>query len=312
VETGKEVRLPTIAFELWHAVDYVRFVAEVQDAVKQCEVARATAPAKAAVAVASSAVPQMQPPVLKFSGPVKDDSSVAVVIGIRDYNLLGEIPGCAADARAFADAFREARGMNPRRIVLMTDDGEKSRVPTRSLIQERIRMCASEAKADGMALVYFSGHAVTKDGQAMLVPWDCDMTEGIAVSWVTDQLKQSKARDKVLIVDACHSGAREKGVLVVEKQSLGTAEGVAMFLSCGKDENSYPVESGKRSIYTDVFLRCLREAAKGPSAVTARALEQKIEEEMSGWRLQTGRSQTPQLILAEGQDMTLVPVALAH
>ena len=236
-----------------------------------------------------------------------DNSSVAVVIGIGDYVFLGEIPGCKADATAFADAFQKARGMNPKRVILMTDDGDKSHVPGKAMIEERIKMCVAEVKPDGMALVYFSGHAVTRDGQAVLVPKDCEATNGIPVSWITAQLKDSKARDKVLIVDACHAGAAQKGVLVVARESFVNAEGIAMFLSCNKDESSYPTEGGQRSIYTDVFLRCLQDARADSSAITARSLEQRIEDRMSEWRLQTGKRQTPQLIIASDGDVTLVP-----
>ena len=236
-----------------------------------------------------------------------DNSSVAVVIGIGDYVFLGEIPGCKADATAFADAFQQARRMNPKRVILMTDDGDKSHLPSKAMIEERIKMCAAEVKPDGMALVYFSGHAVTRDGQAVLVPKDCEATNGIPVSWITAQLKESKARDKVLIVDACHAGAAQKGVLVVARESFVKAEGIAMFLSCNKDENSYPTEGGNRSIYTDVFLRCLQDARADSSAITARSLEQRIEDRMSEWRLQTGKRQTPQLIISGDGDVTLVP-----
>jgi hypothetical protein len=238
-----------------------------------------------------TSAPEGQPATVRYDGVVKDNSSVAVVIGIGNYVLLGQIPGCKADATAFADAFQQVRRMNPKRVI-----------------ESRIKMCANEVKPDGMALVYFSGHAITQDGQALLVPKDCDASNGIAVSWITAQLKGSKARDKVLIVDACHAGAAQKGLLVVERKSFANAEGVAMFLSCNKEENSYPAEGGKTSIYTDVFLHCLQEAATGASAITARSLEKRIEDRMSEWRLQTGKMQTPQLILPGDADVTLVPV----
>jgi uncharacterized caspase-like protein len=230
-----------------------------------------------------------------------------VVIGISDYVFLGKIPGCKADATSFANAICEARRMNPDHVILMTDGADDSHLPTKSLIEARISMCANEAKPDGLMLVYFSGHAVTEDGRAVLVPKDCRPADGIPLSRVVAWLDGSKARDKVLVVDACHAGAEQKGVLVVARESLPESVGVAMFLSCGKEENSYPLENGQRSVYTDAFLQCLKEAAPAGSAVTARLLEQRIEERMRDWRLRTGLQQTPQLILAEGQDMTLVP-----
>ena len=233
---------------------------------------------------------------------------MAVVIGIGDYVFLGKIPGCEADAISFANAICETRRMDPNNVVLMTDSGDKSHLPTKAMIESRIRMCVNEAKPDGMALVYFSGHAVTQDGQALLVPKDCEAANGIPVNTVVAMLRESPARDKVLIIDACHAGAAQKGVLVIARDTIKAAEGVAMFLSCDKEENSYPLENGEKSVYTDAFLRCLQESASGSTAVTARSLEGKIEDKMRAWRLQTGLRQTPRLVMANDSDVTLVPV----
>ena len=251
---------------------------------------------------ASPAAPASPKPPVAYS----DNSSVAVVIGISDYVFLGRIPGCDADATAFAEAFRETRRMNPRNVVLMTDSGDKSHEPTKLMIESRIKMCVNEAKPDGMALVYFSGHAVTQDGQALLVPKDSDATNGIPVNTVVAMLRESPARDKVLIIDACHAGAAQKGVLVIARDAIKEADGVAMFLSCDQEESSYPLENGEKSVYTDAFLRCLQEAASGSTPITARLLEGKIEEKMRAWRLETGKRQTPQFKGDGG--VTLVPV----
>ena len=256
----------------------------------------------------ATAIPPAAPVSLKPPVVISDNSSVAVVIGIGDYVFLGKIPGCEADATTFAEAFCEARQMNPRNVVLMTDSGDKSHLPTKSMIESRIRMCVNEVKPDGMALVYFSGHAVTQDGQALLVPKDCEAANGIPVNTVVAMLRESPARDKVLIIDACHAGAAQKGVLVIAKDTIKAAEGVAMFLSCDKEENSYPLENGEKSVYTDAFLRCLQESASGSTAITARLLEGKIEDKMREWRLQTGKRQTPQLLISGDGDVTLIPV----
>jgi hypothetical protein len=284
----------------------------IEDLVEDLDIATALRTAQGGKAYAAQPPPPAPSiPAATVSLPsgvaCADDSSVAVVIGIADYVFLGKIPGCKADAAAFANAFCGARRMNPKNVVLMTDDGDTSHQPTTTMIKERVELSANEVKSEGMFLVYFSGHAVTQDGKALLVPKDARPADGIPVRQVVALMKESKARDKVLIIDACHAGAAEKGILVVARESLPEAAGVAMFLSCSSDENSYPTEDGQRSVYTDVFLRCLQEACAGQSAITARALEGKIDEKMREWRLRTAMQQTPQLILAGETDVTLVP-----
>jgi hypothetical protein len=238
---------------------------------------------------------------------ISDNSSVAVIIGISGYASQGKIRGCDADAKAFAEAFRESRQMNPKNVVLMTDSSDKSHQPTRGTMLSRIETCVKEARPDGIALVYFSGHAVTQDGEALLVAQDCVPGEGIPVSTVVALLQQSPARDKVLIIDVCHANAEQKGVLVMPREPVKGAEGVAMFFSCGEKEYSYLLENGERSVYTDMLLHSLQEDSSASAGVTARSLEAKIEDKMREWRLQTGLRQTPRLELANNADVTLVP-----
>jgi hypothetical protein len=238
---------------------------------------------------------------------VSDNSSVAVVIGISKYGFMAAIPGCKSDAEAFAAAFGRARRLNPNNVVLMTDGEDSTRNPTKSAIENRIRDSMKEAKPDGVALVYFSGHAVTQSGQAVLVAKDSKPEDGIPLSKVTAWLEESKARDKVLIIDACHAGAGEKGMKVVATPSLPPAPGVAMFLSCTGDESSYSLDDGTGSVYTNAFLHSLQDAGEDSSAITARSLQQRIESKMKAWRMVSGKQQTPCLILGDASDVTLVP-----
>ena len=247
------------------------------------------------------------------------DSSVALVIGISDYAFMGKIKGCRHDAEAIAEALKRACGIPRDNIIVMTDRTRGSCLPTKATIEERIKICAREARHDGMVFIFFSGHGVCEDGKLLLVAKDCMPTSGIPISQILENLCDSPARAKVLMLDVCHAGAAQKGVRVMPKGvelsellkednvEARTGKDVALFLSCAKDEYSYPLRDGSGSVYTDAVVRALERARGEKAPLTAVRLQENISNMMRQWRLREGKSQTPQLMVESGSDVVLVP-----
>lgn len=239
--------------------------------------------------------------------PVRDNDSVAVVIGISNYTFLGTVPACHSDARSVAETLRRIRGMNPKNIAVMTDDAARDLMPTREIVRERVRMCADEARPDGMAFVYFAGHAVKKGNELLLVPVDCRPENGIPASEIVAALDTSRARDRVLVIDACHADAELKGVGGLGPPLVSRKPQVAVFISCDEGEYSYPAKDGSESAYTRAFVGALEALSAGRTSVTAQALQERIDDMMRQWRLESGKKQTPKLILPAERDVTIVP-----
>ncbi len=205
-----------------------------------------------------------------------------------------------------ASALTDVRGVSLVNVAVMTDGSAGTFSPTKATISERIQLCADEAGEDGMAFVYFSGHAVTRDKELLIIPQDCRPTNGIPVKDIMRTLVTSRARDKVLVLDACHAGAAQKGMLGISPD-LAEDSGVTVFLSCSKDEFSYPSETKDASVYTDCFVDALGGFASEGRAVTAAALHSRVEEMMRSWRLSSGKKQHPRLIQMPQHDTVLVP-----
>jgi hypothetical protein len=61
---------------------------------------------------------------------------------------------------------------------------------------------------DGELLFYFYGHGHLRVNQGIFVTSDAKpYNEGVPMSEVIDQARQSRAREIVLLLDCCHSGA---------------------------------------------------------------------------------------------------------
>ncbi len=234
-----------------------------------------------------------------------DRDSAAVVIGISEYAFLGKIRVCRSDAREVAELLKTTRGIAPERIALMTDDAESIGLrPTKEIVLERIRMCASEARPDGLAFVYFSGHTGRKGDELLLVPADCRWERGIPLAEILAILQKSKAGEKVLVIDGAHANASQKGS-GLKPTLVPATDDVAVFLSCGEGELSQTDKTGKGSIYTRAFLGAFRELAAEGKGVTAKALQRRITTLVRRTRTDRTEAQTPALRLARGSNPVL-------
>lgn len=238
---------------------------------------------------------------------VTDSASVGLAIGVSEYVHFGKIGVCGSDAKRVAAAICRARGINPKHVAVMTDDSRPSLRPTKETIRERVKLCGDEARADGLVFVYFSGHGVMQGKELCLVPSDCRAESAISVSQVVQALERSKAKDKLLIIDACHASAEQKGAGGIQPSLVKQQRSVAVLLSCGEGEFSYLAGDGKHSAYTECLVKALEELAGFKSAVTARGLHARTEELMREWRLQEGKKQTPKMIQPSDGDVVVIP-----
>jgi formylglycine-generating enzyme len=222
----------------------------------------------------------------------------ALVVGIDDYQALGKLKTCRADARALARVLVERGGFDRRRVVLLTDDAEEPQNrPTFATLRRRITQIASLSGKGDTLLVFFSGHGITVDGQGYLVPMDGDVDTSVSLAWLKDELGKSKAETRMLILDACHAGSAAKGVAVIAPDLTAKADGLAMLLSCGDKEQSYPLAQGGHSAFSAYLIEGLAGAAdtNKDQAVTHDELFAYLKKRMTDWCLATGKTQTPRM-----------------
>ncbi len=127
----------------------------------------------------------------------------ALVVGINDYPNA-PLHGCVNDANAIANVFGTHGDGSPNFAVeLLTSPSESV---TRGKLKSQI-----EALFSGdpdVAMLYFSGHGFINSLGGYIVTTDfTNYDEGVSMDDILKLANQSKARDKVVILDCCHSGA---------------------------------------------------------------------------------------------------------
>ena len=258
------------------------------------------------IVAAAPAVPTT--PAIKVEG---DGVGMALLIGISNYDILGPLSNCREDAAGIYKALTE-RGYAPGRVVLLTDDAATAENrATYTNIKRRIKQVCDFATPKDSLVIYFAGHGTSIDGDGYLVPQDGDEKDkenSISVAKLQQQMQNSKAGRKLLVLDACHSGSATRGVTGIAP-SLKTV-GVHVMASCAEKELSHPDPDSKHGIFTRFLLEGIdgKADANGDGSVSQKELFEYVQKQLTDWGLKTGKTQRPQMLSPTPEDMIISKV----
>jgi hypothetical protein len=136
-------------------------------------------------------------------GPkAKYSKIISVAIGNSEYrDQFASGRYAASDAKAFTAFWKDQEGNSNRIFTQVAVNA------TRDQMIQVLDWSAAQADDDSLALVYYSGQAITlMDGSSWLLPIDVDPDQlvktAISTNEVRDLLSKSKASTKVLFIDA--------------------------------------------------------------------------------------------------------------
>ena len=151
--------------------------------------------------------------VVTKSGPVRVPRSYALVVGVAKYpNLPAEkaLHFTERDAERIYQILISPQGGNFRAQNVQLLIGEKATLANmRRQLEEWLPSVAQEGDR---VLIYFAGHGFIFEERAYLAPYDIDPKNIHGTGYSMDDLGQVvgsriKATYKILLTDACHSGA---------------------------------------------------------------------------------------------------------
>ncbi|MDD5629194.1 MAG: caspase family protein [Elusimicrobia bacterium] len=230
----------------------------------------------------------------------------AVVVGIEKYsNDLPDAQFAERDAAA-VKAHLLALGVPERNIKSLT--GQRATLSgLASYLQDWL---PRNVKDDSRVFFYFSGHGAPdpESGQAFLVPSDGNAnflkTTGYPVKKLYANLNALKAKQVIVALDSCFSGAGGRSVLakgsrpLVNKvdTSIGSEGKIVLFTAASANEITSSLDDQGHGIFTYYFLRGLGGAAQGADgAITARGLYDYLKPKVQDAAARQNRDQTPVL-----------------
>jgi hypothetical protein len=206
----------------------------------------------------------------------------ALIVGIDHYMHLTPLSGCVNDAHAVkAILERHADGtVNFATPRILTGAGP-SDIVERSELKEAVReLFAGDAE---IALLYFAGHGYVEDTGGFLCAGDCKTgDDGFSLAELMTLASKSNARNKVIILDSCHSG-----VAGDKPTAQGTAEinqGMTILTASTAEQYAMEVPGGGAGIFTNLFIDALGGAAANlVGDVTPGSVYAHIDQSLGPW-----------------------------
>jgi len=220
---------------------------------------------------------------------------VALVVGVGSYaegSGLGPLKYAARDAEVLASALK-----NQGYLVRLLTDSQA----TRSMIRRSIREMADAVENDqGTFLFFFGGHGFTFKNQNYLAPYGVTIDDlegdGFAINDLESLLATSKAKRKLVFIDACRNdpGEGSRGVEQRSFAKLNAAEGLKIMFSTKEGRLSYEDDRLQQGIFTYFLVRALNGEAAGPDGlVTFRDMSDFVTEKMRAYTVERGQVQVP-------------------
>lgn len=111
-------------------------------------------------------------------------------------------------------AFTTYAGFDPAQVIVLTSDADDDSLrPTRSNIILRLANLQRAVPSDGLVVLSFSGHGITRGGKTYVLPSDAQIDgnlralrdNAIDVDTIREYLEEAHVRQVIVLVDACRN-----------------------------------------------------------------------------------------------------------
>lgn len=148
----------------------------------------------------------------------------AVLVGITEYQHMPNLRFTKNDAEALRDQLI-ARGFAPDNVQTLTSSGGNMNVPTKQNIENAVRDTLRKAGQDDLVIIFLSGHGTQPDHDPLFCPPEADhgnlQNTTVSINRIRDDLGNSNASFKLLIVDACRDNHPFAAAVETPKRNTG-------------------------------------------------------------------------------------------
>ncbi|GBE52870.1 caspase domain protein [bacterium BMS3Bbin14] len=203
----------------------------------------------------------------------------ALIVGINYYEHGNPLFGCVDDAHAVKAVLeRHGDGSINFDVQLFTGTGPSDTV-TRAQVKDYTEKLFSDDSE--IALLYFAGHGHIESSGGYLLASDSSRgDEGVSLTEILALANKSKAKNKIIILDSCHSGIA--GTPPDSTDNAILSEGLTILTASTKDQ--YATEENGRGVFTTLLV----DALNGVSAnllgdITPGSIYAYIDQSLGAW-----------------------------
>jgi hypothetical protein len=203
----------------------------------------------------------------------------ALVVGIDFYENISKLHGCVNDAynvKAVLD--RNSDGTKNFDVNLDVCTGDNTKI-TRKELKNKIEELFSD-KTD-IAVFYFAGHGYIESTGGYLLTSECtDGDDGLPMNELLQIANDSPARNKIIILDCCHSGIM--GTLAPKEDKAILSEGITILTASSKSQ--YSVEKNGSGVFTTLFVDAMNGSASNlVGDITPGSIYAHIDQSLGSW-----------------------------
>lgn len=195
--------------------------------------------------------------------PIGDRPKVwAMIVGVASYTHARSLRFSDDDAYRIYAFLRSPEGgaVPEEQISLLIDEDA-----TRANIIRRLEDLFAKAGRDDLVIMYFSGHGLP----GSFVPYDYNGEKNtlLAHHEIQRVFRQTRARNRLCIADACHSGSLDKGARTLSISEItdryydelrSSEGGMALLMSSKAEENSIEYRGLRQGVFSHYLINGLK------------------------------------------------------
>jgi hypothetical protein len=202
---------------------------------------------------------------------------IALVVGINNYQN-NPLAYCVNDACGIKNVLEKNSDNSPNfDVKLITSP---TQMIERASLRKNIELLFS--KDCDIALFYFSGHGFIKSTGGYIITTDYKKyDEGISMDDILLLANNSKAKDKIVILDCCHSGAFGTPA-ITGSGSCFLSEGLTVLTACKDSESA--IEANGYGLFTSLIISALQGgAADIQGSITPGSIYAYVDQALGYW-----------------------------
>lgn len=230
--------------------------------------------------------------------------------GISEYRANQKLPYCVNDAKKMKETFESVFLCSKDSINILAMNGEIENSKYTRELQKFSKSCTEE----DIAIVYYSGHGGVDEAGANYLyatnTYEGNSTTYIYFDIIIERLKESKAKSKLIIIDACHAdsnyGTEQQKFDIDQALEIVYKSGITAIFSCRNDQESYPYNSGEISAFTQFLCDAINyKKSYQPEGLYLNDLKITIDAYARAWNLKN-ESKQQQPVLRSNMIGTIV------
>lgn len=203
----------------------------------------------------------------------------ALIVGVDYYSQVKNLSGCVSDAYAVKSVLdRNSDGT----INFSSKICAASNADT-SIAKKELKTLTEELFKDDsdIALFYFSGHGYVENTGGYLITSECKYgDDGFSLTELLIIANKSPAKNKVIILDCCHSGFM--GKINGQEGSSILSEGLTILTA--SSETQYAIEENGSGVFTSLLVDALNGSASNlVGEITPGSVYAHIDQSLGPW-----------------------------